>query len=342
MAIERILVIRLGAMGDVLLLGPALRGLKARFPEAEIDLLIKSGFAPLLAHHPDLHRLIAWQPGTPFAPVVAEIRQRGYHRVADLQSNLRSRWASWQSGARHRVRFQHHRLKRYALLRWRINFYSDIVPVPLRFLRCLAPWGVEDDGGGLSLFLASKDREAGAAWMKAHGFDGSRPVLAVAPGASRATKRWPLKRFGALAAHFSALGYSILALGGPEDEAACRTVAEAAAPHGASAAGAFTRPETAAALSAASLLLTNDTGLMHMACALDVPVAALFGPTTHHFGFFPFRARSGVIESDEACRPCSKHGTEACPKGHFNCMKSIAVETVTAAVTQLLLEEKKE
>jgi heptosyltransferase-2 len=97
--------------------------------------------------------------------------------------------------------------------------------------------------------------------------------------------------------------------------------------------------ETAALLERCALLVTNDTGVMHMASGLNVPVVAVFGPTTRHFGFFPFRSRAAVLENDLPCRPCSFHGTERCPETHFNCMRTITVEEAVSAAERLLKTE---
>jgi heptosyltransferase-2 len=78
---------------------------------------------------------------------------------------------------------------------------------------------------------------------------------------------------------------------------------------------------------------------MHMAAGLNVPVVAVFGPTTRHFGFFPFRSAAVVLEKDLPCRPCSFHGTESCPETHFNCMRSITAEEAVSAAERLLETE---
>jgi heptosyltransferase-2 len=95
----------------------------------------------------------------------------------------------------------------------------------------------------------------------------------------------------------------------------------------------------AAALKRAALFIGNDTGVMHMATALNVPVVAVFGPTTRHFGFFPFRSAAAVLENDLPCRPCSFHGTERCPETHFNCMRMVRAEDAISAAERLLKTE---
>jgi heptosyltransferase-2 len=75
---------------------------------------------------------------------------------------------------------------------------------------------------------------------------------------------------------------------------------------------------------------------MHMAAATGTRTVALFGPTTHHFGFMPFRGRTEVVEAGTGCRPCSYHGTESCPKKHFRCMLDISARDVTERALALL------
>ena len=84
-----------------------------------------------------------------------------------------------------------------------------------------------------------------------------------------------------------------------------------------------------------SALVTNDSGLMHLAAAVGTPVVALFGPTVTEFGFAPAGPGHQVLERPLDCRPCSVHGTERCPRGHFRCMKETAPEEVLAALDRL-------
>lgn len=332
----RILVIRLGAMGDVLLATPALRALRARFPSARIDVLVKSAFAPLVAGHPAVDGVIVFDRAQGFRQAVQRVRAGRYTHVADLQSNPRSRWAAWRSGAPHRVRFHHDRFKRWLLLRFHWDLYREERPVPQRYLEALSAWGVTDDGRGLELAVDTESRSTAQKWLGERGIPPGSPIVALAPGAAWPTKRWPEERYQVLARHFAEAGNHVLVLGGPEETERCRRVALAAGARGHVAAGGFTRMETGALLASARLLVTNDTGLMHMACALDRPVVAVFGPTARQLGFFPFRARSRVVETDLPCRPCAKHGSKACPKGHFRCMLDIDPETVMKACAALL------
>jgi len=91
----------------------------------------------------------------------------------------------------------------------------------------------------------------------------------------------------------------------------------------------------AALFAAASVVISNDSGLMHLATGVGAPVVAVFGPTVEAFGFYPFRAHTEVINRDLPCRPCSAMGTERCPLGHFRCMLEIPATDVLHAVERL-------
>ena len=93
--------------------------------------------------------------------------------------------------------------------------------------------------------------------------------------------------------------------------------------------------QSAAMLGKANVVITNDTGMLHMAQAMKAPVVAVFGPTTKELGFFPLPAKSRVAEMNLACRPCTQKGLDACPKGHFKCMKDINPQQVSKLAKEL-------
>ncbi|UCE05580.1 MAG: glycosyltransferase family 9 protein, partial [bacterium] len=95
--------------------------------------------------------------------------------------------------------------------------------------------------------------------------------------------------------------------------------------------------ESATLMNHCDLVLTNDSGLMHLATALKKKVVAIFGSTTEELGFFPYTTEHIVIQNNNLnCRPCSHVGRKKCPKGHFKCMKEIEVGQVVGAVEELL------
>ncbi len=339
---RKILIIRLGAMGDVILASPVIRALKNRFPDSSLDFAVKDRFASLLEGNPYLNTIIRMKTfgRGEFSALLSKIRAEHYDAVIDLQTNGRS-LALWiASGARRVACFRHYRFRRFLLVRLGIDFYREVPPVPLRFLAAVRRWGVEDDGLGLEVHLSKRTQQKGEALLAQHGIGGKRRIVALAPGAGRATKRWPAEGYIKVAEHFGKNGYTIILLGGKEDKELSGRIVKTATVAVEDFTGTTGWQESAALLSRSQLLVTNDTGVMHLACGLDIPVVALFGPTTVHLGFHPFRARSRVAEISLPCRPCSYHGTAHCPKGHFRCLRDISPDRVIQLAEELLAQDR--
>jgi heptosyltransferase-2 len=164
-------------------------------------------------------------------------------------------------------------------------------------------------------------------------------LLALAPGAAHTTKRWPEENLAALLGRLARPGRRFLFVGDARDaEAAARILVLAGeAGRGAViAAGRTDFPRLAALLHRCQGLVTNDSGPMHVAAALGVPLVALFGPTVREFGFFPRGPRSRVMEAALACRPCSVHGAELCPLGHHDCMRKLTPPDVAAVLEEAI------
>ncbi|HHS12165.1 MAG TPA: lipopolysaccharide heptosyltransferase II [bacterium] len=333
----RILIIRLGALGDVLLTTPLVRSLRSRFPHAEIDFLCKTAAAPLVADNPYITRVLSFQTGRSgsLGKTIRRVRKKRYDVIVDLQGNIRSIVISLLSRCLRCIRSKHFRMRRWFLVKWHLDLYSEIIPVPCRHLKAAAPLGVRDDREGLDLFVEKEAAKAVQKMKERYSHHHPEGLIALAPGAGRATKRWPADRYGAAARCFEEKGWGIVMLGGEDDRETCQIAAgflkDPLIP-----AGNASLSETAAWIAAVRLLITNDTGVMHMAAALRTPIVALFGPTTRHFGFMPFRSKARVVETDLPCRPCSCHGTDTCPRGHFNCMMTISVENVVREADMLL------
>ncbi|MDM7925316.1 MAG: lipopolysaccharide heptosyltransferase II [bacterium] len=338
---RKVLLIRFGAMGDVILATPAIRAAAAACATGRVDFLTKSAYRPLVRNHPSVERVLAFGggEGAGFWSLARTVRAGRYDAVIDLQNSLRSRFLSLLSGAKKRGTVKIGRWKRFQLVRCRRDRYGEILAVPLKYLAAASVIGARDDGKGPDLFVDPDQTAAVDRRLESAGLAGGRRLVALAPGAGRATKRWPAERFGEVASAFISRGYAAAFIGGEADKPACAEALKNAAGPAADLSGVFPLAGTAGVISRCSLLVTNDTGLMHMAAALSVPCVAVFGPTTRHFGFFPFRAPSVVVEKPLACRPCSYHGTDRCPKGHFRCMLDIGAGEVLSAAERVLIPE---
>jgi lipopolysaccharide heptosyltransferase II len=325
-----VLLVRFSSIGDVLLTTPLVRCLRARHPNARLVFVTKQGMAPLVADNPHLSDIVTLAPGESLGALARRLTALAPTRGLDLHGSLRS------AALRLRVPcpwrgYSKRKLARGVLIATKIDLYRHRVPVAERYFAAAHGLDVRPDGGPPEFFLGAAARARVAGWLTDRHLD-SAPLAVLAPGAAHATKRWPGERWLRLAEHLRTRGYGLAVVGGAED----RTAAAPLAPLAASAAGEFGLQETGALLARARVLVSGDTGVMHMATGVGTPVVALFGPTVEQFGFFPYRGRATVLQRVLDCRPCSAMGGPRCPMGHHHCLTTIGPDDVAAAVEHLV------
>lgn len=337
--LNSVLVIRFSAMGDILLTTPSIRILRKHFPDASIDFLVKEKYEPLLRYNPHLTTLWTFRAKDRehgLSGLLRALNRRHYDGVVDLQSSLRSLWLTHLLKSSVKCRYTPLRWKRLLLVHFNLDTYGESNSVPLRYLEALKDWGIEDDGGGLELYPGEAAKERLSDMLHRSELLPDDHLLAMAPGASRLTKRWIPEGFARVGDHFQKKAYRVVLIGGPDDVTTCSEISDRMQHPPVNLSGRLALLETAALLERSDLLVSNDTGVMHMAAALKTPLVALFGPTSIQLGFMPFRARSSVVESEIDCRPCSYHGSNRCPKSHFLCMRLIKHDEVIQKAEALL------
>ena len=309
-----------------------MRALHRRHPEAELYFVTKRAMAPLVVENPHLTNVFALGPDEPLGDFAQRLRALGPTHGLDLHGSLRSTALRWLVPARWSG-YSKRKFARTTLISTKINLYGTHVPVPERYFEAANAAGldVEPDGGPPEFFLTPAARAHMTHWLAEIGLD-RKPFAAIAPGAAHATKRWPVAHWRALAERLQQLGFGIVVVGGPQD----RALADELGSTVANAAGEFSLQETGACLARATVAVSGDTGVMHMATGVGTRVVALFGPTVEPFGFYPYTKRAVVLEQDLACRPCSAMGTERCPLGHHRCLRDVLPDQVAAAVQQLV------
>jgi len=346
-SVAKTLIIRFSSVGDIILSSLLIRTFRRRFPDAQIDFLVKAEYADLLRGNPHLTRVLEFPAGGTFADLT-ELRRKvqaaNYDLIVDIHGNLRSRYLCLAS---RRVRRYHKRtLARRALVLCKWNLYGHEDPPPsvaLRYLGAVRHLGVADDGEGLEVFLDDHDRNVARSQLQQAGLEGVHPLLGIAPSARHRTKIWPPDRYARAATRLlSQRGGGVALLGAEHDRETCHTLQEElhrSAPGIpiANLAGTMSLTETAAVMDHCDLLLTNDSGLMHLGAARKRPLVAVFGPTVREFGFFPLGPRTIVVERRGlSCRPCTTIGSSRCPRGHFRCMLETSAEEVAGAAEQVL------
>jgi lipopolysaccharide heptosyltransferase II len=334
-ASPNVLVVRFSSIGDILLTTPLLRAIRHTHPGGHITVVTKRAYLPLLSHNPHVHRVIGLAPDRSLTGLAAELRGDKYTDLLDLHNSLRSRALRILVPGRWRS-YPKHRMARALLLLAKRNRYRDRRPVPERYFSAARHLQVVPDGRPPEFFIGPEATEEATGWLRSAGLDSASSIVAVAPGAAHATKRWPIEHWRALIGRILQDGHSVVIVGGPDDVAVARQLAGIAPGRLASAAGSCGLQGTGAILQRARALVSGDTGVMHMASGVGTPVAALFGPTVEAFGFFPYTKLAGVVELPLPCRPCSTQGGPRCPLGHHRCMVDMEPSAVYAALRLLM------
>jgi ADP-heptose:LPS heptosyltransferase len=315
--------------------------LRSRFPGSEIHWVTRREFLPLLETHPAIQKVwtVDRKEGLPGLLRLAKALQRqGFTRVYDAHNNLRSRlivfrilgllhWRRWALGIRFRRR-SIYRMRRFFLFNFRLNLFAKPFNGQRDLLRPLKAWGVPELAPRAPqlfippLWRQKAEREMGAEFRA--GF------VALAPSAAFPLKRWPLQYWRELIGQMSEEKFVIL--GGPEDNFLQELVS--VAPNRVrNLAGKLNLEESAAVVEMAKYLISNDTGLLHVAEQLGKPCIALMGPAP--FGF-PSRPSTVVLERDLYCRPCSKHGQGPCRNKELHkCLVDIKPLEVVQSVKRM-------
>jgi heptosyltransferase II len=331
-----VLVVRFSAIGDILLTTPLLRAIRTRHPGARISVLTKEPYVPLLSHNPHVSEVLAVMPGEGILAIAERIRGIRYSHYLDLHGNLRSQAlrrlapGPWRS-------YHKRTLERGLLIAAKRDRYGAYLAVPERYFEAARELAVEPDGGPPDFYISEEADCRAAERLVALELGGERPIVAIAPGAAHATKRWPIEHWVELVGRIRTTGADVAILGGADDvEASTAIVRAVGGANVGTLAGALGLQETGAVIRRSEVLISGDTGVMHMATGVGTPVVALFGPTVRQFGFFPYRSPSSVVELQLPCRPCSAHGSRRCPLGHHHCMRQIVPDLVFPALAEAL------
>ncbi len=311
----KFLIIRFSSIGDIVLTTPVVRCLKEQLPEAEIHFLTKKGFRSILESNPYIDKVHLLQDQ--WASLLQTLKEEKYDHIIDLHKNLRSLKVKRALKAVPSTSFNKLNIQKWLLTALKINVLPRIHIVD-RNMDTVKQFGVVNDGRGLDYFIPKEDEVDYGELPTSHQLG----YYALVIGAALNTKKLPLKKLKELCHHIQ---HPIILLGGPEDAEAGALIADVDPIRIYNACGKFKLNESADLVRKAKLVITHDTGLMHIAAAFKKPVISIWGNTVPAFGMYPYYGDSGVKSAIAEvkplyCRPCSKIGYSRCPLGHFKCM----------------------
>ena len=337
----KFLVIRFSSIGDIVLTTPVVRCLKKQLITAEVHYCTKAGFQPVVEHNPYIDK-VHYLHDDPDA-LLESLEQEDFDYIIDLHHNLRSLKVKRALG---KQAFSFNKLNiekwLYTSFKWNRLPAMHIVD---RYLATVQSFGIRNDGGGLDYFITESERVKESDIPAAH----LAGYIGLVIGAAHNTKKLPLHKLQELC---TAIDHPVILLGGKEDRAMGEQVA-AVDPHKVyNACGKFSLNESADLVRRSKLIITHDTGLMHIAAAFKKPVISVWGNTVPEFGMYPYYGGTGfsadrpgqpknpsydIMETRPlSCRPCSKIGYDKCPRGHFKCMELISIQTIIEKLHQRL------
>jgi heptosyltransferase-2 len=335
-----ILVIQTAFLGDAVLTTPLIGALHEQFPKSRLVVLCTPEIGDVFSRHPGVSEVILFD-------------KRGKERT------WLNRWKLTQ-----KLKAMHfdlailpHRSLTSALLAYlaqiprRVGFSSsagrwlltDTVPFRWgthdveRNLALLNVFGVENPSRDLWLKAEPEVVQRVTERLRTAGVGAFDTLVGINAGSVWATKRWLPEGFAVVADRLiRECGVQVIFIGGVKDVPIKQSILSQMKGKPVNWVGETTLKELIAVIGRCQAFLTNDSGPLHIAVATRVPTVAVFGPTTKELGFFPYGPGHIVLERDLPCRPCSLHGTDTCPLGHFNCMKQISSDEVFDAVRNQL------
>ena len=321
----KFLIIRFSSIGDIVLTTPVIRCLKYQVPDAEVHFLVKEKFMSVIEHNPYIDKIHvlahSWEL------MIEELTTENYDYIIDLHHNVKTLRLK-KTLRKKSFSFYKLNVQKYIYTAFKINLLPQVHIVD-RYLKTVESFGVKNDGKGLDHFTGpheiKKEDIPASHWA---GF------IACVIGAAHTTKRWPVHKWKEFC---EKLDHPVILLGGKEDADNGNAIAAVDTVKVYNACGKFSINESADIIKRSKLVVSNDTGLMHIAAAFKKPVISLWGNTVPSFGMTPYYGSALVphviMQVNKLwCRPCSKIGFAKCPLGHFKCMEKIDAGEVVVKV----------
>lgn len=330
---KKILVIRFSSIGDIVLTTPVIRCLKNQIDEVEIHVLTKKKFSNLYKTNPYINKVYEYDDS--LKKNIEELRLENYDYIVDLQKNKRSIRVT-KALRRPHSSFPKLNFKKFLLTTFKINLMPDIHIVD-RYFKAVEKLGVRNDYQGLDFFI-SEDNDYPLTELPD---DFQKGFHAFVIGGTYKTKILPAVKIIEV---IKKLNEPVILLGGPDDIERAEEILAAVNSQKSksesksnskvlSLVGKINLEQSASLVKNAKSVLTNDTGLMHIAAAFHKNIVSVWGNTVPELGMYPYLPKEAekchiVERKDVRCRPCSKLGFKDCPKNHFRCMMEIDTDEI--------------
>ena len=335
---EKILIIRLTSIGDILLSIPLILELRSRNPDIQIDFLVAKKYQQILDPiHSQINTKYCFDKNKKESREIRRIREiirgKDYEWILDIHNSLRTKRLLFPINNKKIYRVNKFTIRRFLFVKFGFNAYPE-VPVHQKYLNTapieLSPtrsWYLDD-------YQNSSRQEQ--LLQEIPFLEKDKFNLVIFPGAKHRTKRWPLEKYLELIEWIlQKTEWNIILSGDASDKQLLNSKLKESE-RIKNVCGEHDLIGTINLVALSDGVLSNDSGPMHIGAFLHKPQLAIFGNTVQEFGFTPLNNRAMIIENNSVdCRPCSHIGYEECPRGHFKCMKTISVQEVFQSTLKL-------
>jgi len=339
-SIRRIMIRSTNWIGDAIMTTPAIRAIRTNFPHAHITLLAKPWVVPVFQSSPHIDQIMIYDAHgchtglKGMAQLVKDIRNQHFDTAILLQNAIEAAILSFLGGIEHRIGFDTD--ARGLLLTHAVPLTKAVKKIHQTryYVQMLESVGIKNSGLALELYIDVSDRISAFQFLKKLNTSPDFRWIGMNPSATYGTaKQWFPKRFAQLADRIAKNHHAgILIFGGPKDKQLGEQVCEMMQTPGINLAGQTTLGMAMALIQQCKAFVTNDSGLMHIACALQTPLIAIFG-STNPITTGPIGINSHIVQVKAPCSPCL---LTDCPKKHHLCMDAVSVDNVYQKVEALL------
>lgn len=333
--VRRILIIRFSSMGDIILTTPLIELAAKTFPLARIDFCTKERFTYLVRSNPKIHKVIKAKNELTFSALKdlrLLIKMSNYNMIIDLQNNLRSFYLRTVQDAKTEV-FNKHSFKKFLLVNFKINMLKQEPSVLQRYQKTIQKYSGKNDYDSVTTPLLYTDPVSERSidnMLSSLELDNQTKLICIPAVSAHFTKTYPAEYYAEIINNFPEANSAFFLTGRGKDSYNIQQIKG------------LTKnkkvydlcdrleiEDLVSLIKRCSLVISGDTGPMHIAEAFNIPTIMLAGSSVKEFGFYPQNEKAVVLENNSLrCRPCSHYGRPKCPKGHFKCMREISPASV--------------
>ena len=318
----KILIIRLSSIGDIVLTTPVIRCTRAAYPDAEIHFLTKKSFVSLVEHNPNLNAIKTYEKALE-KELVQQLQSESYDLVIDLHKNVRTRRLIKTLNTKS-ISYNKENIRKWLFVNFKIDLLPDVHLVD-RYFASLRRVNILNDNKGIDFFYSPNFQLELSDYSLV-----KKEYTVITIGGTYFTKQIPES---VLLSLFKRLNGDIVLIGAGKADAkkAEHLTKNTTNKRVYNLCNQLSIEQSAYLIENAKSIITSDTGMMHIAAAFDTPIEAVWGNTHPSFGMYAYRPQQSNITNHKVqlnCNPCSKLGSDKCPRGHFNCMNMQNVEQI--------------